>query len=35
MELAQTHRHDRVGYTAAKSEFIAKVMEQARAARLW
>jgi len=34
VELAETHRHDRVGYTAAKSEFIARVMEHARAARL-
>jgi GrpB-like predicted nucleotidyltransferase (UPF0157 family) len=30
LQLADTHRHDRVAYTAAKGEFIAKVMEQLR-----
>jgi GrpB-like predicted nucleotidyltransferase (UPF0157 family) len=32
LQLAETHRHDRIAYTAAKGEFIANVMEQLRRA---
>ena len=30
LQLADTHRHDRVAYTAAKSAFIARVVDEAR-----
>jgi GrpB-like predicted nucleotidyltransferase (UPF0157 family) len=33
LQLAETHRHDRIAYTAAKGEFIANVMEQIRRAQ--
>lgn len=30
LQLAETHRHDREAYTAAKGEFIGRVMDKAR-----
>jgi GrpB-like predicted nucleotidyltransferase (UPF0157 family) len=34
LQVAETHRHDRIAYTAAKGEFIAGVMDKAREWRI-